>query len=145
MARGLNSAEIIGNVGQDPQVRHTQSGTAVANISVATSESWFDKNTKEKQEKTEWHRIVAWGKLAEVVEKYVKKGRQIYVQGRIETRTWDDNQGNKKYTTEIVAKEILLLGPRDDKSKDLAEQIFDRSDYDPQSIDPLVDEEEIPF
>ena len=144
MARGLNSAEIIGNVGQDPQVRHTQSGTAVANISVATSSSWLDSN-KEKQEKTEWHRIVAWGKLAEVVEKYVTKGRQIYVRGRIETRAWDDREGNKKYTTEIVAKEILLLGPRDDKSKDLAEQIFDRSDYDPQSIDPLVDEEEIPF
>lgn len=143
--RGINSATLIGNVGRDPEIRHTQSGTAVATISLATSNSWYDKAKGEKQEKTEWHRVVAWGKLAEVVEKYVKKGRQIYIQGRIETRTWEDNSGNKKYTTEIVAKEILLLGPRDDKSKDLAEQIFDRSDYDPQSIDPLVDEEEIPF
>ena len=144
MARGLNSAAIIGNVGKDPEVRHTQSGTAVANLSVATSETWFDKAKGEKQEKTEWHRVVAWGKLAEVVEKYVKKGRQIYIQGRIETRAWEDNSGNKKYTTEIVAKEILLLGPRQENA-DLAEQIFDRSDYDPQSIDPLVDEEEIPY
>ena len=144
MARGLNSAAIIGNVGKDPEVRHTQSGTVVANFSIATSETWYDKAKGEKQEKTEWHRVVAWGKLAEVVERYVKKGRQIYIQGRIETRTWEDSGGNKKYTTEIVAKEILLLGPRQENA-DLAEQIFDRSDYDPQSIDPLVDEEDIPF
>lgn len=124
--RGINSVTIVGNVGRDPEVRFTQSGTAVANINVATSDTWFDKNTKQKQERTEWHRVVAWGKLAEIVKEYVEKGRQIYVQGRIETRAWEDKQGNKKHTTEIVAKEILLLGSRGGK-KELAQEIFNGS------------------
>lgn len=124
MARGINVTHLVGNVGQDIEVRYTQSGTAVATISIATSDSWYDKNTKEKQERTEWHRVVAWGKLAEIAGKYVTKGRQIYVQGRLQTRSWEDQNGNKKYTTEIVAKEILLLGSKPD-TQDLAESIFE--------------------
>lgn len=137
MARGLNAVHLIGNCGKDTEVRYTQSGTAVATISLATSSSWYDKQKQEKQERTEWHRVVAWGKLAEMAGEYVKKGRQIYVQGRIQTRTWEDRQGNKKNTTEIVANEILLLGPKQEQTRELAQEIFGQ----PQDSVGVYDEE----
>lgn len=108
--RGVNKAIIVGNLGNDPEVRATTSGSRVATISVATSESWTDKNTGQKQEKTEWHRVVFFNRLAEIVEQYLTKGSQVYVEGQIRTRKWQDSNGIDKYTTEIVAREMQMLG-----------------------------------
>lgn len=112
MARGINKVILVGNLGNDPDVRYTANGAAVSNISVATSESWKDKETGEQQEKTEWHRVVFFGRLAEIVAEYLKKGSQVYVEGRLQTRKWQDKDGNDKYTTEIVANEMQMLGSR---------------------------------
>ena len=112
MARGINKVILIGNLGNDPDVRYTASGAAVSNISLATTESWKDKETGEQQDKTEWHRIVFFGRLAEIVAEYLKKGSQIYVEGRLQTRKWQDKEGNDRYTTEIVANEMQMLGSR---------------------------------
>jgi single-strand DNA-binding protein len=112
MARGVNKAIIVGTLGQDPEVRYTASGSAVANISVATNETWRDKSTGEAQERTEWHRIVMFGKLAEIAQQYLKKGSQAYFEGRIQTRKWQDQSGNDRYSTEIVANEMQMLGGR---------------------------------
>jgi single-strand DNA-binding protein len=112
MARGVNKAIIVGTLGQDPEVRYTASGSAVANISVATNENWKDRNTGEMQERTEWHRIVMFGKLAEIAQQYLKKGSQAYFEGRIQTRKWQDQSGNDRYSTEIVANEMQMLGGR---------------------------------
>ena len=112
MARGVNKAIIVGTLGQDPEMRYTANGGAVANISVTTNETWKDKSTGEAQERTEWHRIVMFGKLAEIAQQYLKKGSQAYFEGRIQTRKWQDNSGNDRYSTEIVANEMQMLGGR---------------------------------
>ena len=112
MARGVNKVILVGNLGNDPDVRYTASGAAVANISLATTDSWKDKNTGEQQDRTEWHRIVFFNRLAEIVSEYLKKGSQIYVEGRLQTRKWQDKEGNDRYTTEIVANEMQMLGGR---------------------------------
>lgn len=112
MARGVNKAILIGNLGRDPEVRYSPSGSAVANVTLATSESWKDKNSGEKQEKTEWHRVVFFGRLAEIAGEYLKKGSQVYVEGRLQTRKWQDKEGHDRYTTEIVANEMQMLGSR---------------------------------
>jgi single-strand DNA-binding protein len=111
MAGGVNKVILIGNLGADPEVRYTPSGQPVANFRIATSESWVDKQGQ-KQERTEWHRIVAWGKLAELCGQYLAKGRQVFVEGKLQTRQWDDRDGNKRFTTEIQAREITFLGGR---------------------------------
>lgn len=105
----VNKVLLIGRLGNNPEIRFTNTGTAVANFNLATSENWNDKNGQ-RQERTEWHRVVVWGKLAELCEKYLAKGRQCFVEGRLQTRSWDDKDGNKKYTTEIVAATIQFLG-----------------------------------
>jgi single-strand DNA-binding protein len=105
----VNKVLLIGRLGNNPEIRYTNTGTAVANFNLATSESWNDK-TGQKQERTEWHRVVVWGKLAELCEKYLAKGRQCFVEGRLQTRSWDDKDGNKRYTTEIVANVVQFLG-----------------------------------
>ena len=110
---GINKAILIGRLGSDPEVRYTPSGVAVANFNIATSEEWKDRDTGEKKERTEWHRIVAWSKLGEICGEYLAKGRQVYVEGRIQTRSWEDRDGNKRYTTEIVATDVQFLGTRD--------------------------------
>ena len=112
MARGVNKVILIGNLGNDPDIRYTGSGAAVANISLATAESWKDRETGEQQERTEWHRVVFFGRLAEIVGEYLKKGSQIYIEGRLQTRKWQDKEGNDRYTTEIVANEMQMLGSR---------------------------------
>ncbi len=109
----VNKAIIVGNLGKDPEVRYLPDGNAVTNISVATTETWKDKSG-EKQEKTEWHRISFFGKLAEIAGEYLKKGSQVYIEGRIQTRKWQDNDGNDRYTTEIVADRMQMLGSRQD-------------------------------
>jgi single-strand DNA-binding protein len=106
---GINKAIIVGNLGRDPEVRYTQDGTAVANFTVATSESWTDKNTGEKRENTEWHRVVVWRRLAEICGEYLSKGRQVYVEGKLQTRSWEQD-GVTRYTTEIVANTVQFLG-----------------------------------
>ena len=113
----VNKVILIGNLGRDPEARYTQNGTAVANFTLATNEVWTDKGG-ERQERTEWHRIVVWGKQAEICGQYLTKGRQIYVEGRIRTRQWQDQQGQKRYSTEIVAQTVQMLGPRSDRGPD---------------------------
>ncbi len=112
MARGINKVILVGNLGNDPDVRYTAGGAAVANVSIATTEAWKDRESGDMQEKTEWHRVVFFGKLAEIVAEYVKKGSQIYVEGRLQTRKWQDKEGTERYTTEIVANEMQMLGGR---------------------------------
>jgi single-strand DNA-binding protein len=110
--RGVNKVILVGNVGKDPEVKYTASGSAIANISIATSESWKDKNTGKLEEKTEWHRVVFFGKLAEIVGEYVRKGSKVYVEGALRTREWEKD-GSKHYTTEVVAAEMQMLDSRD--------------------------------
>lgn len=112
MARGVNKAILIGNLGRDPEIRYSPSGAAVANVNIATTDSWKDKQSGEQQERTEWHRVVFFGRLAEIVGEYLKKGSQVYVEGRIQTRKWQDKEGNDRYTTEIVANDMQMLGGR---------------------------------
>ena len=113
MARGVNKVILIGNLGSDPEIRHTSSGISVANVNLATSESWTDKTTGDRQERTEWHRLVLWRQLAELAEKYLKKGRKIYVEGKIQTRSWDAEDGQKRYSTEVVVDDLQMLDSRD--------------------------------
>jgi single-strand DNA-binding protein len=112
MARGLNKVMIIGNLGQDPEIRYTASGDAMATLNIATTESWKDKATGDLQEKTEWHRVVLFKRTAEVARDYLKKGSQVYIEGRIQTRKWQDKEGNDRYTTEIVCNDMQMLGGR---------------------------------
>jgi single-strand DNA-binding protein len=114
---GVNKVILLGNLGANPEMRHTQGGTAVANLRLATSERWTDKSGQ-PQEQTEWHRVVVWGKQAEICGQYLTKGRQVYVEGRIRTRQWQDQQGQKRYTTEIVAQRVQMLGGRGERSQD---------------------------
>lgn len=109
----VNKVILIGNLGRDPEVRYTPSGAAVCNMSLATTRNWKDKNSGERVEETEWHRVVLYDRLAEIAGEYLKKGRQVYVEGRLKTRKWTDKDGVEKYTTEIVATEMTLLGTRD--------------------------------
>ncbi len=112
MARGINKVILVGNLGQDPETRYMPSGGAVTNISVATSESWKDKQTGEQKDRTEWHRVAMFNRLAEVAAEYLRKGSQVYIEGKIRTRKWQDKDGNDRYTTEIIADEMQMLGGR---------------------------------
>ncbi|MDM8518303.1 single-stranded DNA-binding protein [Desulfobacterales bacterium HSG16] len=111
---GVNKVILVGNLGRDPEVKYFQDGTAVCNFSVATSETWNDKNTGEKREKTEWHRVVAFRRLAEVCGQYLSKGKQVYIEGKLQTREWEGQDGAKRYTTEIVASTMQFLGTKGD-------------------------------
>lgn len=122
MARGVNKVIIVGTLGNDPEVKYSASGSAIANLSVATSDQWKDKQTGEKKEQTEWHRVVIFGKLAEVAGEYLRKGSQVYIEGQLRTRKWNDSNGVDKYTTEIVIPQIggvmqMLGGKRDDSGQ----------------------------
>ncbi|MEM7361280.1 MAG: single-stranded DNA-binding protein [Pseudomonadota bacterium] len=112
MARGINKVILVGNLGNDPEVRYANNGSAIANISVATTESWKDRNTGEQQERTEWHRVVMFNRLGEIAGEYLKKGSQVYIEGKLQTRKWQDQSGQDRYTTEIVANEMQMLGGR---------------------------------
>jgi len=110
MARGINKVILIGNLGNDPEIRNTSNGNTITNISIATAESWKDKATGDKKEKTEWHRIVFFGRLAEIAGEYLTKGSQVYTEGKVQTRKWQDKGGQDRYSTEIVANEMQMLG-----------------------------------
>lgn len=112
MARGINKVILIGNLGQDPEIKYMPSGSAVCNVSVATTDSWSDKASGERQERTEWHRVVLFRRLAEIAGEYLRKGSQVYVEGRLQTRKWQDSSGQDRYSTEIVAQDMQMLGPR---------------------------------
>jgi len=113
---GINKVILVGNLGKDPEVRYLEGGTAVANFPIATSETFKDKTSGERKTNTEWHNIVVWRGLAEIAEKYLKKGSQIYLEGKLRTRQWQDKDGNNRYTTEIVADNLQMLGRKDDNS-----------------------------
>ncbi len=112
MARGVNKVILVGNLGSDPETRYMPSGDAVTNISVATTESWKDKQTGEQKEKTEWHRVVMFRRLGEIAAEYLRKGSQVYIEGKLRTNKWKDRDGNDRYTTEIIADEMQMLGGR---------------------------------
>jgi single-strand DNA-binding protein len=112
MARGINKVILVGNLGQDPETRYMPNGKAVTNLRIATSESWKDKQTGEQREQTEWHSIVMYDKLAEIAAEYLRKGSQVYVEGKLRTRKWQDKEGRDRYTTEIQANEMQMLGSR---------------------------------
>lgn len=114
---GVNKVILVGRLGVDPEIRYAPSGAAICNFSIATSEEWKDKNTGEKQQRTEWHRIVIFNRLAEVANEYLRKGSQVYIEGKIQTRTWDDDQGQKRYMTEILCREMQMLGSRSDSQQ----------------------------
>jgi len=114
MANDLNRCDFIGRLGRDPEIRYTPNGVAVANFSIAVGEKWKDKNTGEQNEKTEWIKCSSFGKLAEIIAEFLEKGKQVYISGKMQTRQWDDKEGNKRYTTEIVVNQMQMLGGRGD-------------------------------
>ena len=136
---GVNKVILVGRLGRDPEVRYTPSGTAVANFSIATSEQWTNKDG-EKQERTEWHKIVAWKRLGEICGEYLHKGSQIYIEGRLQTRDWEDRDGNKRYTTEVVAQNMQMLGSAGKEGR--AETTDERF---PVEEPVTVPEDDIPF
>lgn len=141
MAGSVNKVILVGHLGADPEIRYTQSGAPVANLRIATNENWTNKSGQ-KEERTEWHRVVAWSKLAELAGQYLSKGRQVYVEGRLRTRNWDDKEGNKRYATEIVATNIQFLGAAGDRKIDTASL---PPDLPPPPEDLGRSEEDIPF
>lgn len=114
MARGVNKVILIGNLGNDPEVKYMPNGNAVANVTIATSESWKDKNSGEQVDKTEWHKVTFFRRLAEIVGEFLKKGSKVYIEGKLQTRKWQDKEGNDRYTTEIIANEMQMLDSRTD-------------------------------
>lgn len=147
---GINKVILVGRLGQEPEVKTVSPSQTVTRFSVATSESWMDK-TGNRQERTEWHRIVAWGKLAEICGKFLQKGKQVYVEGRLQTRQWEDNQGQKRYTTEIVANTVQFLGSAGAERSNMAsgggfdspsQDMGGFSDFGPE---PKFEDDQVPF
>lgn len=144
----VNKVILIGRLGNNPEIRYTGGGAAVANFNIATSESWNDKSSGQRQERTEWHRIVVWGKLAELCNQYLAKGRQVFVEGRLQTRQWDDKDGNKRYTTEVVAATVQFLGANASGAQAGAgagDSFGDMPPPDSRSEEPSFSEDDIPF
>ena len=135
MSRGLNKVMIIGNLGKEPELRYTPSGRPVTTFSVAVSRTWKGTNGEHRSE-TEWFKIVAWGKLADLCKEYLNKGQQVYIEGRLQTRRWEDKEGQQRTTVEVVANEMTMLGDRRDKGQD---------DSAPVEMPPDIDEDEFPF
>ena len=145
MSRGVNKVILVGNLGQKPEMRYTATQTAVANLSIATTESWKDKESGENRDKTEWHRVVFFGSLAEIAEKYLDKGSSVYVEGKIQTRKWQDKDGNDRYTTEVLGNQLTMLGSK--SSSDSSNQTDNSSNTpfpDDDSGEGLSDDD-IPF
>jgi single-strand DNA-binding protein len=140
MQKGVNKAIILGNLGNDPECKSTSNGSMLANFSVATSESWLDKNTNQKQERTEWHRVTAFGKLAEIIQQYVKKGSKVYIEGQIRTRKWKADDGSDRYSTEIVANELQMLDSRSESAPAAQPQQAPQ-----QAQGHTVEDDDIPF
>ena len=139
MSRGLNKVMLIGHLGRDPEMRYTPSGRPVTSFSIATNRSW-NTSDGERHTDTDWFNIVTWGNLAEICNQHLKKGQQVYVEGRLQTRKWDDKEGNKHTTTEVVASEMLILGDRRGTSPDQGEDVSERDEFDNRA-----NEDEFPF
>ena len=146
MSRGVNKVILVGNLGQKPDMKYTQSNTAVANLSLATSESWKDKDSGDLKTKTEWHRVVYFGKLAEIAEQYLDKGSKVYVEGKLQTRKWQDQAGNDRYTTAVLGQELTMLDSRGDSSGSSFENNNSgMSEEDVNQDNGEFSEEDIPF
>ncbi len=140
---GVNKVILVGNLGSDPTMRHTPNGTAVVNFNIATTERFTTKDG-EKDSRTEWHRVVAWARLAEICNDYLKKGKQVYIEGRLQTRSWEDQQGNKKYTTEVVANNMVMLGRAGDSPMEIPPQDFP-PEAEGAAQTPSADDDDLPF
>jgi single-strand DNA-binding protein len=149
MAGSVNKVILIGNLGKDPEVRHLENGTTVANFPIATSEVYTDKNTGQKVENTDWHDIVVWRGLAEVVEKYVRKGYKVYVEGKLKKRSWQDKEGNTRYSVEVVADELTILSRPEKDHKEQVKNPYDSSGTPdkPSKVDDIIknDKDDLPF
>ena len=146
MSRGVNKVILVGNLGQKPEMRYTATQSAVANLSIATTESWKDKESGEMRDKTEWHRVVYFGKLAEIVEKYLDKGSSVYIEGKLQTRKWQDKSGADRWTTEIVGNELTMLGSRAANSNNASMQSNESESPFPQDDSgPGLTDDDIPF
>jgi single-strand DNA-binding protein len=146
MSRGINKVILVGNLGQDPETRYMPSGDAVTNLSVATSESWKDKQSGEQRERTEWHKVAMFGRLAEIAAEYLRKGSQVYIEGKLRTRKWQANDGTDRWTTEVIADEMQMLGARGPIAPANREKQASGSDVNPpQGGDPGPSDENIPF
>ncbi len=143
MARGVNKVILIGHLGADPEVKYMPNGNAVANVTIATSESWKDKQSGEQKDKTEWHRVVLFRRLAEIAGEYLKKGSQVYLEGKLQTRKWQDKNGNDRYTTEIIANDMQMLGGRGGGSADFAASSSAAAPAPAAAVDEFDDD--IPF
>ena len=145
MSRGVNKVILVGNLGQKPEMRYTATQTAVANLSIATTESWKDKESGENRDKTEWHRVVFFGNLAEIAEKYLDKGSSVYVEGKIQTRKWQDKDGNDKWTTEVLGNQLTMLGSRPSSDSSMQSNDSTRSTFPEDDSGPGLSDDDIPF
>lgn len=152
--RGVNKVILVGNLGADPETRYSSTGTAVTNFRIATSENWTNKEGG-KETRTEWHRIVSFGKLAEICAEYLNKGKQVYVEGRLQSRSWEDKEGNKRWTTEVVANNMVMLGSAAEagggslasgpSARDQAKGMGDEPPEEPPESEPTQQDDDIPF
>ena len=145
MSRGVNKVILVGNLGQKPEMRYTATQSAVANLSIATTESWKDKESGEMRDKTEWHRVVYFGKLAEIVEKYLDKGSSVYIEGKLQTRKWQDKNGADRWTTEIVGSELTMLGSRSSSSNNSMAYDQSESPFPEDNSGEGLTDDDIPF
>ena len=145
MSRGVNKVILVGNLGQKPEMRYTATQTAVANLSIATTESWKDKESGENRDKTEWHRVVFFGNLAEIAEKYLDKGSSVYVEGKIQTRKWQDKDGNDRWTTEVLGNQLTMLGSRGSNDSSMQDNNSSDTPFPEDDSGPGLTDDDIPF
>ncbi len=145
MARGINKVILVGNLGQDPETRYMPSGGAVTNITLATNESWKDKQTGEQKDRTEWHKVAMFNRLAEIAAEYLRKGSQVYIEGRIRTRKWQDKDGNDRWTTEIIADEMQMLGGRGGGGAPASGDSYSQGSAPQKAAEPDDFDDDIPF
>ncbi len=145
MSRGVNKVILVGNLGQKPEMRYTATQTAVANLSIATTESWKDKESGENRDKTEWHRVVFFGNLAEIAEKYLDKGSSVYVEGKIQTRKWQDKDGNDRWTTEVLGNQLTMLGSRSSSDSSSQAESSSNTPFPEDDSGPGLTDDDIPF
>jgi single-strand DNA-binding protein len=145
MSRGVNKVILVGNLGKKPEMRYTATQTAVANLSIATTESWKDKESGENRDKTEWHRVVFFGNLAEIAEKYLDKGSSVYVEGKIQTRKWQDKDGNDRWTTEVLGNQLTMLGSRSSSDSSPQAESSSNTPFPEDDSGPGLTDDDIPF
>jgi len=145
MSRGVNKVILVGNLGQKPEMRYTATQTAVANLSIATTESWKDKESGENRDKTEWHRVVFFGNLAEIAERYLDKGSSVYVEGKIQTRKWQDKEGKDRWTTEILGNQLTMLGSRGSNDSGSQQATSSETPFPEDDSGPGLSDDDIPF